>query len=70
MEDIDPGQPIHALGVDSLVALEVRYWLMKEMRAHIAFFDIMGSPSLRALASIVWVWSEYCAECQVTETKS
>ena len=70
LEDVDPGRPIHAFGVDSLVALEVRYWFMKEMKANIAVFDIMGSPSLRALAGIVWGKSEHAVNSQEMETES
>ncbi|MCJ1384294.1 hypothetical protein MMC17_007410 [Xylographa soralifera] len=59
-EDIEPGKPIYAFGVDSLVALEIRYWFMKEMKANVAVFDIMGSASLRVLAEIVETKSECC----------
>jgi acyl carrier protein len=51
--DIDASRPLHAFGVDSLVAVELRMWFMKEMGAEIAVFDMMGDSSIRALASLV-----------------
>ncbi len=52
-EDIDTGKPMHAYGVDSLVAVELRSWLTKEMGAEVAVFDIMGSGSIKELAGVV-----------------
>ena len=68
-EDVEPEKPIHAFGVDSLVALEVRYWFLKEMKANISVFDIMGSASLRILAEIVEGKSEYVAVTARPEVK-
>ena len=50
IDDIDPDQAIYTFGIDSLVALEVRYWFLKEMGAEVSVIDIMQSPSLRDLA--------------------
>lgn len=61
-EDVEPSKPIHAFGIDSLVALEIRYWFMKEVKANLPVFDIMGAPSLSALAEIARSKSEYCAK--------
>lgn len=60
IEDIDVQKPIHAFGVDSLVAFEVRYWFMKEMKADLAIFDIMSSRSLLALGQLAAGKSECC----------
>lgn len=57
--DIEPSQPIHAVGVDSLVSLEIRYWFMKEVKANLAVFDIMGAASLYDLSSLAWQKSPY-----------
>jgi acyl carrier protein len=51
--DIDPAKPLHAYGVDSLVAVELRTWVIKELGAEIAVFDMMGDSSIRALASLI-----------------
>lgn len=52
VEEIDTLQPLHAYGVDSLVAIELRTWFLKEMGAEIAVFDIMGDKTILALASL------------------
>jgi aryl carrier-like protein len=52
VEEIDASQPLHVYGVDSLVAVELRTWFLKEMGAEIAVFDIMGDRTIRALASL------------------
>jgi acyl carrier protein len=51
-KDIDTSKPLHSYGVDSLVAVELRAWFMKEVGADIAVFDIMGGSSLRELADL------------------
>ena len=51
-EEIDENKPIFAFGVDSLVALEVRYWFQKTLKAHVSVFDIMQAKSLLDLAGV------------------
>lgn len=51
--DIDPGRPLSHYGVDSLVAVELRNWLVPNARVEINIFDLIGSSSLRDLASNV-----------------
>ncbi|OCL09643.1 putative polyketide synthase [Glonium stellatum] len=44
---IEPSKPISSFGVDSLVAVELRNWLIAQTRIEtIAVFDILQSPSL------------------------
>ncbi|KAB5578110.1 KR domain-containing protein [Coniochaeta sp. 2T2.1] len=50
---LDASQPLHAYGVDSLVAVELRTWLSKEMGADVAVFDIVGDSTIRSLGSFV-----------------
>ena len=50
--DIDPSMPIFAVGIDSLVALEVRYWFMKELKADVKVSEIMEGQALGVLAGI------------------
>ena len=52
VKDIDSGKPLHAYGVDSLVAVELRTWFLKEVGADVAVFDIMGGSSIHELASL------------------
>ncbi|KAB5584987.1 fatty acid synthase S-acetyltransferase [Coniochaeta sp. 2T2.1] len=50
---LDASQPLHAYGVDSLVAVELRTWLSKEMGADVAVFDIVGDSTIRSLGAFV-----------------
>ena len=50
IEEIDPGKPIHFYGVDSLVAVEFRNWLAKNLEATIEVLDIMGNDSIGVLS--------------------
>jgi len=44
--------PIHSLGVDSLVAVELRNWFAKEIGADIATFEILGNVSIEDIAAL------------------
>ena len=52
IEDVDENKPIFAFGIDSLVALEVRYWFQKTLKSQVSVFDIMGAKSLLMLAGV------------------
>lgn len=43
--------PLHSLGIDSLVAVELRNWFSKDMGADIATFEILGGMGLEKLAA-------------------
>ena len=58
IEDIDENKPIFAFGIDSLVALEVRYWFQKTLKAQVSVFDIMQAKSLLGLAAVAAGQSE------------
>lgn len=51
--DIDLTKPIHSLGVDSLIAIELRTWILKQLDADVAVFDMMELSSMRALAGLI-----------------
>lgn len=48
-KDIDIQKPMQMLGVDSLVAVEVRYWLRMHLKAELSIFEMLGNTSLAAL---------------------
>lgn len=48
--EIDRARPLHAHGVDSLLAVELRNWFAKLFRADVAIFDITGQASLDKVA--------------------
>lgn len=41
--EIDTRRPLHSYGIDSLVAIEIVNWALKELKAHITVFDIMAA---------------------------
>ena len=51
--DVDIGKPLHAYGVDSLLAVELRNWFGKDVGAEVAIFDIMGVQSIAEVAALV-----------------
>ncbi|KAK4210062.1 hypothetical protein QBC37DRAFT_350610 [Rhypophila decipiens] len=53
VEDIDATQPLSKYGVDSLVAVEFRNWLVFTTRCDMSIFDLLGAKSLRDLAGTV-----------------
>jgi acyl carrier protein len=50
VENIDPGKSVSSNGVDSLVAMEFRAFLAKDLGADIPLLDIMGTTSISALS--------------------
>lgn len=53
MDDITPDKPVVAYGLDSLVAIEVRNWLGRELDAKIPLMELVSASSLTALAESV-----------------
>lgn len=50
--ELDANKPLHQYGVDSLVAVELRSWLTKEVQADIAVFDILGSSTISSVGQL------------------
>ncbi|KAH4186698.1 hypothetical protein HBI81_132540 [Parastagonospora nodorum] len=48
--DIDAGRPLSAYGVDSLVAVEVRNWIAREVAVECSVFDVMQNVPIMQLA--------------------
>lgn len=44
--DISTSKPIHAYGIDSLVAVELRNWLSMELKSELTIFDLTGSDPI------------------------
>ena len=59
-EDMDITKPLHAYGVDSLLAVELRNYFAKELSADVAIFDITGSSSFEAVGMTVARKSQFC----------
>ncbi|KAI1263636.1 KR domain-containing protein [Xylariaceae sp. FL1019] len=49
--EVDPSRPMYRYGVDSLVALEVRNWITKEMKANMTLLEILAAVPMEEFAS-------------------
>jgi len=58
-DDIDPKNPIHKYGVDSLVAVEMRNWFAKGVGADVSSAEILDNIGIADLAKKVGVRSKY-----------
>ncbi|KAJ0123078.1 Polyketide synthase [Diaporthe amygdali] len=52
-KDLDPAQPAFRHGVDSLIAVEVRYWFLKTFGTEVAVFNILKDWSMTELCHSV-----------------
>ncbi|KAL9110335.1 MAG: hypothetical protein Q9227_005066 [Pyrenula ochraceoflavens] len=52
VEDLDPKKSMSRYGVDSLVAVEVRNWILKETGAEVSVFEILGGGEEGSVAGI------------------
>lgn len=59
---IDPEKPIHAYGIDSLIAVDMKNWFENELGASITVFDLMGNISLERLSALVVQKSRHCQD--------
>ncbi|KAH8799173.1 hypothetical protein F5884DRAFT_905619 [Xylogone sp. PMI_703] len=50
-EDIDVSKALSSYGVDSLVAIEFRTWVMKDLGAEVPLLELLGSSPISGLAS-------------------
>ncbi|KAA8649508.1 beta-ketoacyl reductase [Aspergillus tanneri] len=50
--DVEPSKPIHAYGIDSLVAVDLKNWFEREVGANVSVFDLMGNLSFRQLSAL------------------
>jgi acyl carrier protein len=53
LEDVDTHQALHAYGVDSLIAVELRSWLGKEFAADVPVFEIVSGKTVEAIGELV-----------------
>ncbi|KAF2464560.1 reducing type I polyketide synthase [Lindgomyces ingoldianus] len=60
--EIDTSKPLYEYGVDSLLAIEVRNWAMKECGAEVAVFEIMDEASFLVVGERVAGKSRFCGE--------
>jgi aryl carrier-like protein len=65
--DIDPSKALPAFGIDSLMAIELRSWLLKEMGAEVAVFEMLEGSSVRAFAALVATRSSFVKSTETEE---
>ncbi|KAJ5553023.1 type I iterative polyketide synthase [Penicillium frequentans] len=58
LEDMDPSVTVSSLGLDSLVAIEIRNWIAREANANVQVLELLSSGSLMALAEIILTKSQ------------
>lgn len=58
-DDIDTSKPLHAYGVDSLLAVELRNYFSKELGVDVTIFDLMGGENFDAVGMTVASRSKY-----------
>ena len=51
IRDVDENKPFYALGLDSLVALEVKGWAKRELKAEISGVIILSNASIKEVAA-------------------
>ncbi|GAB1312343.1 Polyketide synthase [Madurella fahalii] len=51
IKNIDAGRPLHGYGIDSLIAVEIRNWIVAHLQAETSLFDVLGAGSIQALAA-------------------
>lgn len=52
-EEFDTKKPLHSYGVDSLVAVEIKNWFAKQLKADVAVFDLLGGATLEGVGRLV-----------------
>jgi acyl carrier protein len=52
-EEMDASQPIVVYGLDSLVAIEIRNWITRELDASLQVLELLTSSSVAALADLI-----------------
>ncbi|KAI9728591.1 MAG: Type I Iterative PKS [Cirrosporium novae-zelandiae] len=60
--EIDPARPLHSYGVDSLVAVEIRTWIFKDLKSNVSLFDVLSAVPISALAEKIAGVSKLLAE--------
>ncbi|KAI5926535.1 polyketide synthase [Camillea tinctor] len=59
LSNLDPARPLHAYGVDSLVAVEIRAWFLKELGVELSVFEMTNQPNIYQLAKTLTAKSKF-----------
>ena len=61
-DEISSEKSIVALGIDSLIAVEIRGWIVRETEATISTMEMMTASSMKDMAALVVKKSKLCKE--------
>lgn len=64
-EDIDTARPAHSFGVDSLVAVELRFWFAREIQSELGVFNILANVSIEELGVQAAEKSKFCEHLEI-----
>lgn len=53
LSNVNMEEPLHTAGADSLSAVYLRNWIMKQFAVDVAVFDILGDMSILALGNLI-----------------
>lgn len=53
VEDVHFDAPMATYGLDSLVAVEIRNWIVRELDVRVSVFDLLSGHSLRMMAESI-----------------
>ncbi|EUC31174.1 hypothetical protein COCCADRAFT_6898 [Bipolaris zeicola 26-R-13] len=67
LEELDADRSLNAYGVDSLVAVELRLWMTKEIGADVSVFDFTNGQSIGQLAAKAAAKSRFLPEVKGAE---
>lgn len=62
IDDVPVNQPLAMIGLDSLVSIELKNWLLRALQAAVQTSDISSASSINALASLVTRKSKLVSE--------
>lgn len=48
--DVDAERPVHTYGIDSLVAIDLKNWFAREIRAEVQVFALLGNKPMKEIA--------------------
>jgi hypothetical protein len=68
--ELDPARPMHAYGVDSLVAVELRTWMAKEIGSNVSVFEMTSGQRIGQLAATAAANSRFVPAPASTEASA
>ncbi|KAK1561623.1 LOW QUALITY PROTEIN: beta-ketoacyl synthase domain-containing protein [Colletotrichum navitas] len=60
VSEVDSNRPMYKYGVDSLVAMEIRNWIQRDIKADISLFDVLEAVPLTKFAEKVVSRTKLC----------